>query len=106
MAHGGPTMTEPRSSQSASFSADTHTAVVRYQVRDLERAVAFYTRHLGFGTMQRSGPVAIIARGDLRLPLERSGKLGLATDAGWSSAGAWRMEQNRPLCGEDRLHDR
>jgi glyoxylase I family protein len=69
-------MTEPGSSQSASFSPDTHAAVVRYQVRDLERAVAFYTRCLGFGTTQRSGPVAIIARGDLRLLLSGPGSSG------------------------------
>src|SRR5206468_2307263 len=43
------------------------------QVRDLERAVAFYTRYLGFGTTQRSGPVAIIARGDLHLLLSGPG---------------------------------
>src|SRR5262245_4007937 len=68
MAHGGSAMSEQRSSQSAPFSADTNTAVVRYQVRDVDRAVA-YTRHLGFGGTQRSGPVTIITRGDLRLLL-------------------------------------
>ena len=41
-------MTEPRKAQ-ASFSADTSTAVVRYQARDVDRAVAFYTQRLGFG---------------------------------------------------------
>jgi catechol 2,3-dioxygenase-like lactoylglutathione lyase family enzyme len=67
MAHGGSAMSQQQSSQSTPFSADTNAAVVRYLVRDVERAVAFYTRHLGFGAPQRSGPVAIIARGDLRL---------------------------------------
>ena len=64
-------MTEPRSrQQSGAFSGDTSTAVVRYQVRDVERALAFYTERLGFQVVQRSGPViAIIARGDLNLIL-------------------------------------
>jgi glyoxylase I family protein len=31
-------------------------AAVRYQVRDVERSVAFYTQHLGFEVKQRSGP--------------------------------------------------
>jgi catechol 2,3-dioxygenase-like lactoylglutathione lyase family enzyme len=44
--------------------------VVRYQVRDVERALAFYTQNLGFQVVQRSGPViAIIARGHLNLIL-------------------------------------
>jgi glyoxylase I family protein len=52
------------------FSADAKTAVVRYQVRDVDRAVAFYTEHLGFRVEQRPGPVlAIVARGDLHLLL-------------------------------------
>jgi catechol 2,3-dioxygenase-like lactoylglutathione lyase family enzyme len=67
MAHGGSAMSENQSSQSTPFSADTNAAVVRYQVGDVDRAVAFYTRHLGFGLTQRSGPIAIITRGDLRL---------------------------------------
>jgi len=64
-------MTEPRSTQqSGPFSANTTTAVVRYQVRDVDRALAFYTQQLGFRVVQRSGPViAIIARGDLHLIL-------------------------------------
>src|SRR5688572_14866626 len=52
------------------FAADTSSAVVRYQVRDVERALAFYTRHLGFRLLQRNGPViAIAARGALHLIL-------------------------------------
>ena len=71
-------MTEPRSArQSGPFSADPNAAVVRYQVRDVDRAVAFYTQHLGFRVAQRSGPVlAIIARGDLQLILSGPGSSG------------------------------
>ena len=62
-------MTQPSSTQSAIFSPTTTAAVVRYQVQDVDRAVAFYTQHLGFHLLQRSGPVAIVSRGDLRLLL-------------------------------------
>jgi glyoxylase I family protein len=75
MAHGGSAMSQ-QSSQSTPFSADTNTAVVRYQVRDVDRAVAFYTRHLGFGVTQRSGPVAILTRGELRLLMSGPGSSG------------------------------
>jgi catechol 2,3-dioxygenase-like lactoylglutathione lyase family enzyme len=56
------------------FSATS--AVVRYQVKDLDRAVAFYTRHLGFELVGQPGPVAIIRRGDLRLVLSGPGASG------------------------------
>jgi len=62
-------MTQPSSTQSSIFSPGTTAAVVRYQVQDVERAIAFYTRHLGFHRTQRSGPVAIVSRGDLHLLL-------------------------------------
>jgi glyoxylase I family protein len=61
-------MTQPSSAQSAIFSPSITAAVVRYQVQDVDRAVAFYT-HLGFHLTQRSGPVAIVSRGDLHLLL-------------------------------------
>jgi glyoxylase I family protein len=76
MAHGGSTMSEQQSSQTTPFSANTNAAVVRYQVRDVDRAVAFYTRYLGFGVTQRSGPVTILTRGDLRLLMSGPGSSG------------------------------
>ena len=36
--------------------------VVRYLVRDVDAAVAFYTRHLGFELKQQFGPAMAIAR--------------------------------------------
>jgi catechol 2,3-dioxygenase-like lactoylglutathione lyase family enzyme len=52
------------------FSADEKTAVVRYQVRDIDRSVAFYREHLGFESFDRPGPpLAIVSRGDLQLLL-------------------------------------
>lgn len=66
-------MAEP---QKAPFSADTASAVVRYQVRDVDRSVDFYTRHLGFGDAKRPGPLAIVSRGDLHLLLSGPGSSG------------------------------
>ncbi len=43
---------------------------VRYMVRDVDAAVAFYTQQLGFGVEMHPAPTfAILARGDLRLLL-------------------------------------
>ena len=68
--HGGSTMTATRGAHSAPFSADAKTAVVRYQVQDVQRAIAFYTRDLGFELTQDSGPAfAAVSRGNLHLLL-------------------------------------
>jgi len=57
-------------SRKATFSVDTKSAVVRYQVRDVDRAVEFYTERLGFDLVHRPAPVlAIVARGQLHLLL-------------------------------------
>lgn len=43
-------------------------AQVRYIVENVDQAVAFYTRHLGFERVQQFGPaMAIIERDDLQL---------------------------------------
>lgn len=62
-------MTKPSSERPAIFSPSTTAAVARYQVQDLDRAVAFYTQHLGFEQTQRAGPIAVVSRGDLHLLL-------------------------------------
>jgi glyoxylase I family protein len=65
------------SAGSAPFSADPTAAVVRYQVLDVDRAVAFYTEHMGFHLDQRSGAVfATVSRGDLHLLLGGPGSSG------------------------------
>jgi glyoxylase I family protein len=70
MAYGGSTMTDRRDAPSAPFTPDVNDAVVRYQIRDLDRAVAFYTEHLGFQLTQRAGAVfATVSRGVLHLLL-------------------------------------
>jgi catechol 2,3-dioxygenase-like lactoylglutathione lyase family enzyme len=46
------------------------TVNVRYMVGDVDAAVAFYTRFLGFTLLSRTAPAfADVARGDLRLLL-------------------------------------
>lgn len=63
-------MKETERSGSALFVADATTAVVRYQVLDIERSIAFYTERLGFRVVQRAGTVfATVARGQLHLLL-------------------------------------
>ena len=47
---------------------------VRYLVRDVDQAVAFYTKHLGFTLVQQFGPnMAIVTRDDLTLWLAGPG---------------------------------
>src|SRR4029453_596116 len=69
-------MTQLSSAQSAIFSPSTTAAVVRYQVQDVDRAVAFYTQYLGFQLTQRAGPLAIVSRGNLRLLFGGPGSSG------------------------------
>jgi glyoxylase I family protein len=70
-------MTESQKSGSAPFAAKATTAVVRYQILDIDRAIAFYTERLGFKVEQRSGQVfATISRGDLHLLLSGPGSSG------------------------------
>jgi catechol 2,3-dioxygenase-like lactoylglutathione lyase family enzyme len=46
------------------------TVQVRYIVHDVDQAIEFYTRHLGFTLeMHPAPPFAMLARGDLRLVL-------------------------------------
>lgn len=85
-------MTEPRGAQkSGPWSADTKAAVVRYQVGDVDRALAFYTQHLGFRLAQRAGPVTIISRGDLHLILSGPGSSGARAmpDGREQKPGGW-----------------
>lgn len=52
-------------------------AVMRYQVTDVSRAVAFYTRHLGFEVEGHSSAAfASVRRGELRLLLSGPGSSG------------------------------
>lgn len=55
----------------------TSDAIVRYQIADVDRAIAFYTTQLGFRLDQRNGPVfATVSRGALHLLLSGPGSSG------------------------------
>ncbi len=67
-------------------------AVVRYLVRDIDRALEFYTSHLGFQVTMRSGKAfAMIARGDLHLILGGPGSSGARPmpDGRQQEPGGW-----------------
>lgn len=66
-------------------------AVVRYQIADIDRAIAFYTNHLGFTLGQRTGPIAIVSRGALNLILSGPGSSGSRTmpDGSPQQPGGW-----------------
>lgn len=92
MAHGGEAMTDSEAPRSALFSPGMNAAVVRYQVRDLDRAVAFYTEHIGFHLTQRSGAAfATVSRGDLHLLLSGPGSSGARPmpDGRQQGPGGW-----------------
>jgi len=71
---------------------------VRYMVDDVDEAVAFYSRHLGFDLEFQPGPgFAIISRGDLRLMLNTPGGPGGAAqpmpDGRKPEPGGWNRIQ-------------
>src|SRR3954447_5624001 len=65
---------------------------VRYIVNEVDAAVAFYTRHLGFTVDMHPGPgFAMLSRGDLRLLLN--------TPGGGGGAGQTMPDGRRPEPG-------
>ena len=76
-------------------------ATVRYQVKDVERSIAFYTQQLGFALAQRTGPFAAVSRGSLRLILSGPGTSGARPmpDGRLQAPGGW----NRILLYVDDL---
>ena len=74
------------------------TVSVRYIVNDVNVAIAFYTRHLGFGVERQPAPgFAILSRGDLRLLLSASTGAGGAAqpmpDGRKPEPGGWNRIQ-------------
>jgi glyoxylase I family protein len=66
--------TAPRSGKSP---GDPSVATVRYQITNVDRALAFYTQVLDFKLEQQNGPViAIVSRGPLQLILSGPGSSG------------------------------
>lgn len=52
----------------AGNAAGPRATAVRYQVKDVDRSVAFYTQHLGFQVVQRPAPAfASVSNGSLTL---------------------------------------
>ena len=78
-------------SQSGIFSPSTTAAVVRYQVQDMDRSIAFYSHHLGFDLTQRAGPIAVVSRGDLHLLLSGAAASGSRSmpDSRQQEPGGW-----------------
>jgi glyoxylase I family protein len=64
---------------------------VRYQVKDVNRSIDFYTKQLGFKLDQKHPPAfAQVSVGDLKLILSAPGCFGFACDAGWTQdPGGW-----------------
>jgi catechol 2,3-dioxygenase-like lactoylglutathione lyase family enzyme len=85
-------------------------AVVRYQIADLDRAIAFYTEHLGFTLAERYGPLAIVSRGALHLILSGPGSSGSRAmpDGSRQEPGGWNrivLYVDDLLTLVDRLRD-
>lgn len=70
------------------------TVSVRYIVNDVDTAIAFYTRHLGFQEDMHPAPTfAMLSRGDLRLVLSAPGGAGgggqAMPDGSMPEPGGW-----------------
>jgi glyoxylase I family protein len=67
-------------------------ATMRYFVKDVDAAIAFYTEKLGFKLKQKMGPAfAFVSRGDLTLWLSgpQSSAARPMPDGGRPEAGGW-----------------
>ncbi|HTM22126.1 MAG TPA: VOC family protein [Kofleriaceae bacterium] len=85
------------------FVPEPGAAIVRYQVADLERSLAFYAGALGFEEARRAGPVWTITRGALHLLLSGPGSSGSRPmpDGAPQAPGGW----NRVVLYVDDLED-
>lgn len=88
------------------------TVSVRYIVDDVEEAIAFYTRRLGFSVELNPAPgFAVLSRGDLRLLLNEPGAGGAGQpmpDGREPEPGGWNRIQLEvdDLAGEvGAIHD-
>ncbi|WP_437769255.1 VOC family protein [Sorangium sp. So ce281] len=88
----GGCMSHTTGSTSVMESPNATSAVVRYQVTDVDRAVRFYTERLGFTLDLQAGTAfATVSRGDLRLLLSGPGSSGARPmpDGRAQVAGGW-----------------
>ena len=82
--------TEPRETARHAFVKGVHG--VRYQVKDVARAVAFYTQHLGFTLQRQQLPAfASVSLGDATILLSGPGASGSRPLPGGQSQepGGW-----------------
>ena len=49
---------------------------VRYQVKDTDRSIEFYTKHLGFKLDRKAGPVGLISNNGFQIWLSGPGASG------------------------------
>lgn len=77
------------------------TVNVRYMVDDVQAAVAWYTKHLGFSVLSNHAPAfADVRRGaSATAAAERPLELSGTADAGRRTSFAGRLEPDPP-CGE------
>jgi glyoxylase I family protein len=76
----------------AQGASDLRVAGVRYQVKDVARSVAFYSRHLGFKVDMHQGTAfASVSKGDLKLWLSGPGSSGsrVMPSGRRQSSGGW-----------------
>ena len=85
------------------------TASVRYIVQDVDAAIAFYTRHLGFNEEMQPAPTfAMLSRGDLRLLLSAPSGAGgggqAMPDGTMPEPGGWNplLAGSLRPCGDGR----
>jgi glyoxylase I family protein len=82
--------TETRRAERHAFIKGFHG--IRYQVKDVARAVAFYTQHLGFTLEHQHLPeIASVSLGDVRILLSGPGASGSRpmTDGRPQEPGGW-----------------
>ena len=72
------------------------TGAVRYQVKDVDRSVTFYTKHLGFKVELAAPAFASVSNGNLTLWLSGPNSSGSRALPRWPQAGAGRVEPDRP----------
>ncbi len=107
------TQVEPESTQASRQTAALereraprfHVWGVRYQVKDVDRAIAFYTEHLGFKLDQQTGQIfAKVSIGDTSLLLSGPGSSGSRPmpDGRQQAPGGW----NRLVLRVDDLEAR
>ena len=102
----GPATTAPTSTASAQpQKSPADLANVRYQVANVDRAIAFYTQQLGFKVEQQAGTAfASVVLGELRLLLSGPGSSGARAmpDGRRQEPGGW----NRIVLYVDNLTNR